>query len=276
MENHRIGRVTSSSIAEIMGMSPYGTPLTAWERITGRYEVPSSKAMERGTALESAVLKWCASKVATSGGYTEGKTVFDPDDGRLADTPDAYVWTTEGRRIVEAKTVAQGGESKWGVGIPEHVWVQCQWHLMFDDSIDCCLVPVLFGGFNFRFELYEAPRSEQFIVGMRAAAIDFLDRFVETDERPPVTNMVPQAESDALDRILGGEGALESHHYISELARKYCEESKLAKAAYARKMRLGNLIKAELDGYDSCDTKHHTITYRDSGKGKRLVVKEKK
>lgn len=89
----RKGRVTSTSMAAILGVHPWMTPHDAWLAITGRYEKPVTKAMSLGTVLERYVAdEYEAHHLPAGLGLARGVgTIVSPDHDWLAASPDGLV-----------------------------------------------------------------------------------------------------------------------------------------------------------------------------------------
>ncbi|MGO1664121.1 MAG: lambda-exonuclease family protein [Micrococcaceae bacterium] len=108
--------VSASKIPAILGISPWDSAYSLWSKATGRVtgDTVNEKAVERGNALEAALLLWCESKLENSRVRPALSYVHPENPGWFA-APDGLVF--EGKRrtpyaIVEAKTAMRGDD--WG------------------------------------------------------------------------------------------------------------------------------------------------------------------
>lgn len=199
----RRGKITSSSIAAIMGIDPCCTPLKAWSRITGRDDGVVSPAVQarfdRGHILEGGLIDYATRRVgamldAELIGVDRPPTITGPAPW-AADSADAiasvrYEDGTTERFGVEAKTV--GGETGWLWGedltqdVPEYVAQQCHWHMWHHD-VDTVAVPVLLG-VGLEIRLLFVRRDEQKLRDLVERAHGWWERHVATDAPPEPTS----------------------------------------------------------------------------------------
>jgi putative phage-type endonuclease len=118
--------ITGTDMSRILGISPYGGPLTVWSEKKGMVEQREcTPAMYRGNVLESALIKWYAEGNAIVRIIKQNQFTIHKDSVRMAATPDAVV-EIKGRiiRTVEAKAATRWTWSQWGEEgtdeIPEH------------------------------------------------------------------------------------------------------------------------------------------------------------
>lgn len=157
----RIGLVTSSIVAAILGLDPYKGEKEAIESIMGRSLHNPSKATERGDLLEDVVLR----SIGTKLGIPKKHVVQQPGfvkhpNGWSGDSVDAIISPKKGvvTAVCEAKTVGMGGAKRWGPdgtkSIPDHVLCQCHWHMIHWPTAERCHVAALIGGYAFEFRHY--------------------------------------------------------------------------------------------------------------------------
>lgn len=123
--NHRIGTTT---VAAILGVSPWATPVDAWRRITGRDPGPDDNAaMQRGRVLEEPILQLYELETGYRVERAQELVVQDPDRPWFAGHLDGIVRATP--HLVEAKTTGRMSD-QWGQqgtdDIPDHYLCQVQ------------------------------------------------------------------------------------------------------------------------------------------------------
>jgi hypothetical protein len=268
----RRGRITSSTIAAVLGIDPWTTQLGAWAKIrdpshhdnTPQFDADKLDHYTRGHILESALLRYGALALAADKNATVVMelpgTVPHPSAPWAADTIDAvYHVQQDGMRYgAEAKTVAwsdpdakQWGEP-WTDQIPPHVRVQCDWHLWHHPELRSCIVPTLIGS-GLTMRCYVAMRDDERIAEIVEYASAWHTRYIVGDELPdPVAGdlgVVRKAFATVLD------DEVESTPMIEALARddvalriqiadleKHRED---VRARLAVAMRLGNVCEGD-------------------------------
>lgn len=210
--------IGASDVAAIVGLSPWGSPMSVYLDKTTEISEDPTEAMEWGTRLENAILD----------GYEErtGEKVTDrqltlehPDHPHHRATIDGRI---ERLRIVEAKNTS---DWSWDE-IPDHYRIQGQWqmHVSGDSFVDFA---VLHGG-N-RLSIYHDERDDK-VIGQLVTRVDeFWERHIEGGHMPAVD------ESAATHRAL--RNAWESTEYAVKL-------SDGADAALRRRKELKAQIKA--------------------------------
>ena len=150
-------RIGGSEIAQVCGQSPWGT---ADDLLAAKLAGPDatrrpSKAQERGTALEPAVLAWvCAREGLDLDPVASAATYVHPDLDWALYNPDGI---DRGGALIEIKTTADRcAERGWGKArtdqIPAHYAAQVQWG-MGVLGLDRCVLGVLHGATNGRPDL---------------------------------------------------------------------------------------------------------------------------
>lgn len=215
----RRGKITGSTAAACLGLSPYMTPMAAWLEITGRSRGEPTAAQRerwrRGHALEPMLIEFAAEEIATDlrrvVAVEKPGTIVHPSIAWAACTIDAVILArectgAEPARVVdldaftvpelgafeafgvECKTVDEHAAAAWGRPwsdeIPHHVAIQCEWQSMHFPDATAIAVPAIFGG-DLSRQMY-AWRS---VPDLRAALLDALDnwhrRHIVGDTPPP-------------------------------------------------------------------------------------------
>ena len=205
----RVGKITSSVAAGVLGVNPRMTQLEAWMRITGRLPpVPENKAMRRGNRLEELVLDYPAEElglVRTAAPFRQ-----HPDFPWAGDSADALYWAPEdigaetspvtllaaGVRptyVGEGKTASGGVAKSYGEEGSDDVHpgtlVQSHWHHIHWPEVSrrSCLVPVLVGGFAFEFRIYYVARNDEFAAAIMEDCARWHRDHVVADKPPPAS-----------------------------------------------------------------------------------------
>lgn len=258
----RKGKITSSIAAACLGLHPLITPLQAKARILGTDGFMGNKATERGNLLEDIILEY-PSEVKNVDNFRAPFRAH-PTHVWSADSCDAlYKRCVDDKRwdlvaIGEGKTVAMGLAGEYGEEgtdqVPAHVLVQCHWHLIHWPEVDICYVPVLVGGYEFEFRLYEVHRD----IEVEQRLLESLGKW---HHEHIVLDKEPAAMAGDLDylkeRYPSNIRSLEQVDLGSELdvmVQSYVqlkEEAKLAKNREdAARARLQMIIK-DRDGFES-------------------------
>lgn len=183
----RLGRMTSSVVSGALGVNPHMTPIAAWEAIRGESLFAGNKATERGNLLEEPILQYPCEAM----GLIRGPVNFVSIEDWAGDSVDATYYE-DGRLVAigEGKSVSLGAEKGWGEPgtdqVPPHVAIQCHWHLIHWPEAERCLVPVLVGGYDFKFEIYIVERDEEIEAHLWAQAKAWHEEYVIGNVRPPV------------------------------------------------------------------------------------------
>jgi putative phage-type endonuclease len=180
---HGIG---ASDAAAVLGLSPWGTPLSVYHSKVDPIPddvSPGSLPMWLGLRLEDIVAELFTARtgLATRGDNRHHTHPEDPWlvahlDFRVLGQPD---------QLVECKT--QSSRTGWGDDgtddIPVYYWIQCQ-HEMLVTGAKLTHVPVLFGLYDFK--VYVVQRDEAFLETWRVAAAEFWHEHVEARVPPPL------------------------------------------------------------------------------------------
>lgn len=190
----RRGRIGSSQIAAIIGVSPYLTAYRLWESLTSpKTTERNGTAMQRGNILERAVCEiLCAehSRYIHRDGFTvTGEECGLPD--WFVDTVDFLVRPVAGGPVecVEIKCVGSHNRTQWGDSgtqdIPPHVQCQAAWHMAAHRS-PVCWVVAFFAFDDVRF--YRVERDADLEAGLLSTAAEFIEAFVIPNEPPPLAD----------------------------------------------------------------------------------------
>jgi hypothetical protein len=191
----RFGRVTSSIVGACLGLDPFKSPADALDAILGHEpELSGNKACERGSLLEPAVLNYGLriARELCPGAALEPAPYVDHMDGWAGDSTDAIYTSPEGAVIGvgEAKTVGLGGRANWGTPgtdeVPPHVFVQACWHLIHWPDAEWCLIPVVFGGYEFEFQHFIVYRDAALLGRLFRKLKDWHTRHVQNAEPVPL------------------------------------------------------------------------------------------
>ncbi len=162
----RAGRIGGSSIAVVCGWSPFQTRADLLEQMAaGTSTERTSKAIERGHALEDAVAEWLArdkgltyDAEASAATYMHDEldwAIFNPDRLTIDDGPVVEVKTTHDRR--EDAGWGRAGTDR----IPLYYAAQVQWGCGITGRAEWILT-VLHGATNGRPDLARADYRGQF------------------------------------------------------------------------------------------------------------------
>lgn len=195
----RLGKITSSEIPAIVGVSPFagGTPLGAYFRILGEAEVEESESMREGSDLEAAIGAAFA-RAHPEFAVEPGISIQGPRT-YFAATPDFIVSHSRPERdrvgVLECKAVGRGRAGDWSdngeARIPEHVLVQIYWQ-MYCTGLRRAWARAFFGPGDF-LEI-EVERNEEAEGILADIAESFYRRHVEPRVPPEPTDNAEAVE----------------------------------------------------------------------------------
>lgn len=234
--------VGGSDVAAIVGISPYGSAFSVWDRIVNGTEREDRPAMSRGRRLEPVVLDWYAERT--------GHLVDRGPDGRGVKWPtptpylraslDAVAWSIAPPRnkhawdvVVDAKTAGANEAHRYGEDgtdqIPQEYLCQFQFYMGLTGRLQTD-VPALVAG---DFRLYHVAYDADVYVALREAVDRFWVDHVLT-KRPPDPTTLPN-DTEAIRRRFrqhDGETPLdfaalppETQVTLEEYLRSYAEEA---------------------------------------------------
>jgi putative phage-type endonuclease len=193
-DNKRVG---GSDVAAIVGVSPYASAFSVYQRIVHGVELPESEAMARGTRLESAVIAWCADETGRRVRRSVSLSCREPWQRASVD---ALSWAAEGsRRVVEGKTSGRWMTNGWGTPgtdeVPQHYLCQVQWYMghglrsgqVHERVAD---LPLL----REDFALYSVPYDEDVFLELEDRAARFVHDHVRKQVPPDVTALPQDLE----------------------------------------------------------------------------------
>lgn len=247
-EVDRNSYIGGPTLAAILGVSPWETPLGAWQRLTGRAEpIVMNDAMRAGQVLERAVLDYAGEQL----GYRvkPGRFVLQKRqrlgghlDGEKADRTEIH----------EAKTTRS--RKGWGEPgtdeIPSHVATQCLHYLGLVPTAQVCWVPVLFSGLE--FALYRVERNDELIGQLREMATRWWRDYVIADQPPPPINghdvaLLYPRDSGAV--VIADDVTTAAHRELLELrARMKADEERREELESRLKLALGEAATLTIGG----------------------------
>jgi len=183
----RAGTIGGSSIAAVMGWSPWQTRAGLGELIAAKSfdNVKLSRAMRRGQILEPAIAAWLAEDKGLTYDEDASLGIYAHDDFDWATySPDKI---TVGGELVEIKTVTDRAEANgWGRAgtdkIPIYYAAQCMWGMGLL-RLPRCWVGVLAGGVNGRpvldMAVYRLTYDHSIYTRLLNAAHTFIDELTE-------------------------------------------------------------------------------------------------
>lgn len=184
----------ASDVAAVLGVSPWAGPLDVYLNKVCNAEVPESRAMRRGTAMEPVIADWYAEETGREI-QNPGTTAIQihPDIPFLSATLDRLIVGDErGRAPLEIKSVG-GWKSReeWEIDPPLHYQVQVQIQM----AVIGASWGALCGGFAATDEIIH--RDLDFDTGFFAAAVPVLEEFWRCVQKktPPPAGENPRIES---------------------------------------------------------------------------------
>lgn len=202
--------IGGSSLAAILGVSPWESPYERWLRLTGRVAPsPANPAMERGTKWEPIIGEMYQAShpefEVTHENPITGKTWFvrHHDYEYLTGQPDRMLHDQNGRLLsgLEIKTASWRTANKWGTEgtdqVPEGYLLQSNWYagLMGVDSWN--LVVQFFNEPNAAgnetpcyCREYRISFDEELFDLCVERAVDFWTRYIVTDTAPEISGQV--------------------------------------------------------------------------------------
>ena len=184
--------IGASDAAAVLGLSPWGTPLTVYhDKVEPIGDLtPGSLPMWLGLRLEDVVAELFTARTGQRV-RSDNRTHVHPEDPWLISHLD-YRVLGQPDELVECKI--QNSRSGWGEDgtddVPVYYWTQAQ-HELLVTGARICHIPVLFGLYDFR--VFHIGRDEKFHETWRVAASDFWHNHV-------LARIPPQLGGDAFSR----------------------------------------------------------------------------
>lgn len=185
----RVGKVSASMVPQILGVSRWGGPVSAWRQATGKEErTPPEGDAAFGIFMERAVLEWYGSVHAVDT-LKEGATIVSPEYPWLCASPDGFAeWATDTpedpprKRAVEVKCPRY--TDRWGAPgtdeVPTEYYLQCQTQGICT-GLDVDLPMLAYRS----LVTYHVPKNEEVRTAIIDTCYDFWDRYIRTDSPPP-------------------------------------------------------------------------------------------
>lgn len=273
--SQRLGKITASSMAAILGINPWKGAIDAWMDITGRATRDPSPRTTWGHYQERSLLAWYSDLTGRVLGYFG--TIDHPALPILAATPDAVVFGERG--LVECKNVGVRLAEDWRDGPPAYVLaqVQTQAEVCGADWVD---VVASIGGDP--PELWRVERDRAIGEAIVETAAAFHADYVLTDIIPPADDatraenialLYPHVIRDRLD---------EAEPDVDEAALRYLEARAVESAAKATKEAAKAAICLAIGDRAGLVGPTWRATWRDNGDGDgrrfdiRLTTKARK
>ena len=241
--------IGSSSIAAIMGLSPWSSPWDVWARMHGLTESSSTAATARGHILEPAIGAHYAhlnNAQITPGPEYEAAPLIGPAPWLHA-RPDFFVNCEQGKWLLEIKSTRRF-DHKWGVSggnsVPPYYAAQCVWQMAVTDDERCDLAAFATISDEYRsYKIHRDKRLEEKIIGF---ARDWHEKHIKQGIPPEVDGS--NACSKSLARIFQQESREFIEPQESHIA--LANELRQVRAEYAelerRKKHLENQIKESI------------------------------
>jgi putative phage-type endonuclease len=227
----------SSDIAGVLGISPWATPLTVWQRKTQHHEPETKsgkkKLFSRGQRWESVVAEMLVAELEAREHkvtvLNANKRYADPEfsymaaeidfEIRLDDIPDVV--------NVELKTVHPNASKYWGESddsdvYPLYYMAQAMFGLMVTQR-QCCVLAPMFGADEIR--VYPIIRDDETIAGMREQARLFWELYVLTGTPPDPRTL---ADVNSLFRQDAGISTMAEPYIVDKLLRYRATDAEVA------------------------------------------------
>lgn len=188
--------IGGSSIAAVMGVSEWRTPLSVWAELTGRYTPDPSinqEAKEIGTELEEYVAQKFAKKAHKEILLNTFREFRHEDYPFLRGHPDRFI--VGDKALLECKTTSAWNRKAWdGERIPIDYVMQINWYLGLT-GLKTGYLAVLIGGQRFLWKelTFDADLYDEQV----KKAVYFWQEFVGKDVMPIAT----AADSDLLEAL---------------------------------------------------------------------------
>jgi len=241
--------IGSSSIAAIMGLSPWSSPWNVWSRMHGLTESSSTAATARGHILEPAIGAHYAhlnNAKITPGPEYEADPLIGPEPWMHA-RPDFFVDCNDSKWLLEIKSTRKF-DHKWGISgssnVPPYYAAQCIWQMAVTDDDRCDLAA--FATISDEYRSYKIHRDKQLEEKIISFARDWHKKHIEQGIPPEVDG------SNACSKSLAKLFEQKSKDFIepqeSHLA--LASELKHVRAEYAeleqRKKHIENQLKESI------------------------------
>lgn len=253
----RIGRVTGSLAAGVVGLSQYQKPIDVYRRVIGEIAfAPSGKPHhERGHRLQPALIEYALDEIGASDLNLQSEVWLS----HVAPWAGATLDALSDDFVIEAKTARTNLE--WGRPgtdqIPEAYYIQCQWNLAHTDH-SVCYVPVLFGE-PFEFQLYKIKRNDTLTNKLFKIIGDWHAAHVA--KNAPPDNAPADGSEELLTHIPKAvDDFAPNDRELDALIEQYRGISDAEKTARDYKKELANIILGALGEYKKYKTDNTIVT----------------
>lgn len=180
----RRGKIGSSDIASIMGVSPWETPYECWERILLDKKIPENAPMKRGIQLEARALQILNAQTGREYRPIVLQSLRSPD---LICSLDAYWESPEGLiYIAEIKCPGKKTHNVAETGnIPDHYYPQLAYQQYVTSAVNTLYFS--WDGESEEGEIVEYVKDEEYLIAMSSKIFGFLNSLAEF-KSPEVTD----------------------------------------------------------------------------------------
>jgi len=206
LENRRTG-IGGSDIADILGISRYGSPFSVWvAKVYGASDLRDTGAMRFGRDTEPMLAKWFEEDTGLKTRRNNYILAHDDYPFLIANIDREIV----GGGILEIKTTNAYNKDSWDDKVPDEYMCQLQWYLGITGNsfgYFCCLMG------SRDFVIYKVDFDKELFDVMVNKAVYFWNKFVI----PKVAPIAGGRDIDALKRLYP-EGIPETSIELSEAA----------------------------------------------------------
>lgn len=248
--------ITGTEVAQLLGISPYGSPFSLYHAKIDGAETEDNDAMTRGRHLEPYLFDRFAGDhpwYHLLGGGLYSNTAR-PWQLATLDRIAADTQAGDGAPLIPLEGKTWATRDGWGEPgtseVPVHIRAQALWNLDTYGAEEI-LIPVLFMG-PWRIDTYrlrrDDPDAESDIALMAEEAERFLHRIAERDEpdvddRPATTDTLRRLHPSLEDRDVTVPRALARRYLRARLA-KAAAEARLRQAQNELRARMGSAARA--------------------------------
>lgn len=195
--------VTATDVPALLGISPYGSPLSVYaEKIDDSEPEPEEREIWRwGHLLEPVIVQQTALEIGQKIGRElhweiDHALYRSPKTEILAATPDSWIGA---KRFVPAECKNRMRAEDWKQGPPDYVLVQVQTQIAVLDAPGAYLAALFFGS---KLQWWRVDRDDELIDRIRDAAEDFWEKRVLKRVPPPADGTIAtEATRRALQRL---------------------------------------------------------------------------
>lgn len=247
----RIGRIGSSDIAAILGVSPFSSGYSVWRRLVFGVEgAATTPRMRRGSTLEESVVKIAAMELGLEiVDYPAPPVIGDGDrlPAWFVDNTDA-VFNDGSLAEIKAYSFADDG-------LPEHVRLQCLWHMAARPQAPRCHAVIFVNVGDVRYHVVE--RNEEEIARLVERVGEWYARYVVPEVAPPMPEDLAVGVAAYKAAAHGGDGdVLDAADYqtadgvpVEQVCAEYADLTaqieRLQTEADARRAAIADLLARE-------------------------------